>query len=123
MNRTEWMKTIPSLEKIWIPYLQYDDKLNGSQAIGEGEPHFYLHVDDPFVREGESIILCCTEDKVRVINELKDPKYGFYNEYDMTHANALKYLEQLPRSFYAFTESGKLDDFRNSLINQEKTDA
>jgi len=123
MNRTDWMKTIPSLEKIWIPYLQYDDKLNGSQAIGEGEPHFYLHVNDPFVREGESIILCCTEDKVRVINELKDPKYGFYNEYDMTHANALKYLEQLPRSFYAFTESGKLDDFRNSLINQEKTDA
>jgi len=122
MNRTDWMKTIPSLEKIWIPYLQYDDKLNGSQAIGEGEPHFYLHVNDPFVREGESIILCCTEDKVRVINELKDPKYGFYNEYDMTHANALKYLEQLPRSFYAFTESGKLDDFRNSLINQEKTD-
>ena len=122
MNRTDWMKTIPSLEKTWIPYLQYDDKLNGSQAIGEGEPHFYLQVNDPFVREGESIILCCTEDKVRVIHELKDPKSGFYNEYDMTHESALKYLEQLPRSFYAFTESGKLDDFRNSLINQEKTD-
>ena len=120
MNRTDWMKTIPSLEKTWIPYLQYDDKLNGSQAIGEGEPHFYLHVNDPFVREGESIILCCTEDKVRVINELKDHKYGFYEEYDMSHASALRYLEQLPRSFYSFTESGKLDDFRNSLINQEE---
>ena len=122
MNRTDWMKTIPSLEKIWIPYLQYDDKLNGSQAIGEGEPHFYLLVNDPYLRDNEHLTLCCTKEKVRVINELKDPKYGFYEEYDMTHASALKYLEQLPRSFYAFTESGKLDDFRNSLINQEKTD-
>ena len=121
MNRTDWMKTIPSLEKIWIPYLKYDDRLNGSQAIGEGEPHFYLLVSDPYLRNNEELTLCCTKEKVRVIHECKDPKYGFYEEYDMTHDACLKYLDQLPRSFYSFTESGKLDDFRNSLINQEKT--
>ena len=122
MDRKHWKKILPSLEDVWRPYLKYDDKLNGSQAINEGEPHFYLMVQDPYLRDDEDLTLCCMRDKVVVQHSCRrDDKYGFFEEYDMTHENALAYLEQLPKPFYAFTDDSKLDTLRQSLINKEET--
>ena len=121
MDRKHWKKILPSLEDVWRPYLKYDDKLNGSQAINEGEPHFYLMVQDPYLRDDEDLTLCCMRDKVVVQHSCRrDDKYGFFEEYDMTHENALAYLEQLPKPFYAFTDDSKLDTLRQSLINKEE---
>jgi hypothetical protein len=59
-------------------------------------------------------------DRVVVQHRCNDKKFGFYETYDMTHENALAYLEQLPKPFYAFTDDSKLDTFRQSLINKEE---
>jgi len=121
MDRKHWKKLLPALEDVWLPYLKYDDKLNGSQAIAEGEPHFYLMVQDPYMRDDEDLTLCCMKDRVVVQHRCRrDDKYGFFEEYEMTHENALAYLEQLPKPFYAFTDDSKLDTFRQSLINKEE---
>lgn len=121
MDKKYWKKKLPSLEDVWRPYLKYDDKLNGSQAINEGEPHFYLMVQDPNLRDDEDLTLCCMRDKVVVQHRCRrKDKFGFFQEYDMTHESALAYLEQLPKPFYAFTDDSKLDNLRQSLINKEE---
>ena len=119
MDRKYWKNLLPTLEDVWLPYLKHQDKLNGCQAINEGEPHFYLMVQDPYLRDDEQLTLCCMRDRVVVQHRCNDKKFGFYETYEMTHDNALAYLEQLPKPFYAFTDDSKLDTFRQSLINKE----
>ena len=120
MDRKYWKNLLPTLEDVWLPYLKHQDKLNGCQAINEGEPHFYLMVQDPYLRDDEQLTLCCMKDRVVVQHRCNDKKFGFYETYDMTHENALAYLEQLPKPFYAFTDDSKLDTLRQSLINKEE---
>ena len=107
---------VPGLRDIWERYLPHEEVMSGHHAGPQKqakdydpteETYFGFDVDDWSIdryNEGNRVLFECHRDRVHVIY-LFEGKYR--EDHYMTHENCLKYLAQLPRGWYSFTEEGK----------------
>ena len=111
----------PTLEDLWTPYLEHDSVItswsvspqrkneNGDFEGDFNHPDFYFafEVDDPRIREDERVFFEVSRKGVLVKDcfELDEKEGGYLEEYEMTHADCLKYVSQLPRPFHFYATS------------------
>ena len=100
----------PSLKHLWTQYLEYDavmvSHFAGPQGDSKEREHFGFEVDDARIKDSDQVFFTCYADKVEV-NHCFD---GCREDHVMTHENCLKYLAQLPRPWYSFTEEANEND-------------
>ena len=96
-TRGYYQEYCPSLKHLWTKYLEHDAVMTsnhaGPQKGGKEKPHFGFEVDDP--RDKNQVFFTCYEEEVKISDE--------FDDYTMTHENCLKYLAQLPRPWYSYT--------------------
>ena len=110
---TDYLKEhASSLEDLWTPYLIHDSVITswhaGPQPQAKDydpteEPYFCFEVDDPRFRDSERVFFTVTRKGVSVRDMFEVNKESYCEDYEMTHENCLKYVEQLPKPFHFYT--------------------
>ena len=93
----------PSLKHLWTKYLEHEAVMEsnfaGPQGKDQGKEHFGFEVDDARIASEDRVLIWCYENEVEVHHCFDE----YREDHSMTHENCLKYLAQLPRPWYSFT--------------------
>ena len=104
----------PSLLDLWVRYSIHDAVMVSNWAGPQKqakdydpteEQHFGFEVDDPRIRDDESVLFTCYQDRVELAHLFswkKDKEPNQREDHVMTHENCLKYLDQLPRPWHSY---------------------
>ena len=92
-----------SLKHLWTKYLEHEAVMEsnfaGPQGKDQGKEHFGFEVDDARIASEDRVLFWCYENEVEVHHCSDECR----EDHSMTHENCLKYLAQLPRPWYSFT--------------------
>jgi len=102
-TRDYYQEYCPSLKHLWTKYLEYEAVMEsnfaGPQGKDKGREHFGFEVDDARIASEDRVLFWCYENEVEVHHCFDDCR----EDHTMTHENCLKYLAQLPRPWYSYT--------------------